>query len=39
MKPPGDRRFYSMFPFTRVLFWVPILTHSHIEVTELPRKL
>ena len=23
-KPPGDRRFESMFPFTMVPFWVPI---------------
>ena len=24
IKPPGDRRFWSMFPFTGVPFWVPI---------------
>ena len=24
IKPPGDRRFWSMLPVTRVLFWVPI---------------
>ena len=24
MKPPGDRRFWSMFPLTRVPFWVYI---------------
>ena len=21
IQPPGDRRFYSLFPFTRVPFW------------------
>ena len=25
MKPPGDRRFESLVPFTRLLYWVPIL--------------
>ena len=25
IKPPGDRRFWSMLPLTRVPFWVPIL--------------
>ena len=24
IKPPGDHRFYSLVPFTRVPFWVPI---------------
>ena len=24
IKPPGDRRFWSMLPFTKVPFWVPI---------------
>ena len=24
-RSPGDRRFSSLFPFTRVPFWVPIL--------------
>ena len=33
-KPPGDRRFESLFPFTRVPFWVPIfdpLPKVHFE--------
>ena len=29
IKPPGDRRFWSMVPFTRVPFWVP---HMFIEI-------
>ena len=24
IKPPGDRRFWSLVPFSRVPFWVPI---------------
>ena len=26
-----DRRFWSMFPFTKVPFWVPHLTHGHMR--------
>ena len=43
IKPPGDRRFWSIFPFTRVPLGYSFLTHSHIsstlcsqERTELP---
>ena len=30
IKAPGDRRFWSMFPLTRVRFWAPIFDHSHV---------
>ena len=31
IKPSGDGRFWSMFPFTRVPFWVYLfLTHTHL---------
>ena len=34
-----DRRFESMFLFTRIPFWVHILTHSHLEPNPLfPRR-
>ena len=33
IKPPVDRRFFALFPFTRVPFWVPIFDphpHEHL---------
>ena len=30
IKPPGDRRFWSIFPFARVPLGYPFLTHSHL---------
>ena len=37
IKPPGDRTFQSMLPFTRVPFWVLylFLTHSHVDLESL----
>ena len=29
IKPPGDRRFWFMCPFTRIPFWVHVFDHSH----------
>ena len=31
IKPSGDRRFLSLFPFTRVPFWAPILDPHPFE--------
>ena len=36
-KPPGDHRFESMFPFTRVPFWgLRFLTHCQLFPTAEP---
>ena len=31
IKPPGDRRFWSMFPFTMIPFWVHIFDPQPYE--------
>ena len=35
MKRPGDRRFKSLVPFTRLYFGYPVLTRSHVMILEL----
>ena len=34
IKPPGDRRFWSIFPFTRVPFWAPIVDPQPYRVAK-----